>query len=101
METTYHSGVGVDNLAVRAAPTLLKNLHGNMSNKQDIFRQNSVDYSEILIYTEYRTHVCVYKGVHRMKDYKEKFVKLLDKLTSSQIEYIYHLACKLFGQTPD
>ena len=36
-----------------------------------------------------------------MKDYKEKLVELLDKLASSQIEYIYHLACKLFGQTVD
>lgn len=36
-----------------------------------------------------------------MKDYKEKLIELLDKLSSSQIEYIYHLACKLFGHTPD
>lgn len=36
-----------------------------------------------------------------MKEYKEKFVKLLDKLTANQIEYLYHLTCKLFGQTPD
>lgn len=36
-----------------------------------------------------------------MKEYKEKLIKLLDKLTSSQIEYLYYFACKLFGQAPD
>lgn len=36
-----------------------------------------------------------------MKDYKEKLINLLEKLTVSQIEYIYHLTCKLFGQTAD
>lgn len=36
-----------------------------------------------------------------MKEYKEKFMKLLDKLTSSQIEYLYHLAERLFGHTSD
>jgi hypothetical protein len=36
-----------------------------------------------------------------MNEYKEKLVKQLDKLTSSQIEYIYHLVCKLFGHTCD
>ena len=41
------------------------------------------------------------KGVHRMEDYKEKLIKLLEKLTARQIEYIYHLACKLFGHTAD
>ena len=67
----------------------------------DRFRQISIDYSEYFAYTDFRTDVCVYKGVHRMKDYKEKLIKLLDKLASSQIEYLYHLACKLFGQTAD
>ena len=41
------------------------------------------------------------KGVHIMKDYKEKLIKLLEKLTAGQIEYIYHLTCKLFGHTAD
>lgn len=36
-----------------------------------------------------------------MKDKKEMFNKLLDKLSANQIEYLYHLACKLFGQAPD
>ena len=36
-----------------------------------------------------------------MKEYKEKFIKLLDKLTSSQIEYLYRLAEKLFGHASD
>lgn len=36
-----------------------------------------------------------------MKGYKEKLIKLLDLLTENQIEYIYHLATKLFGHSPD
>ena len=36
-----------------------------------------------------------------MKEYKEMLVKLLDMLTENQIEYIYHLVTKLFGQAPD
>lgn len=67
----------------------------------DTIRQNSIDYSEYLTYTGFRTDVCVYKGVLRMKEYKEKFNKLLDKLTANQIEYLYHLGCKLFGHAPD
>ena len=94
----YHPGVGVDNLAVRAALTLLIKFR---SVSLDIFRQVFIDYSEYIVYTVYKTFVCVYRGVHRMKDYKEKLISLLEKLTASQIEYIYHLACKLFGQTTD
>ena len=71
----------------------------------DIIRQNSIDYSEYFTYTGFRTDVCVYKGVHRMKEYKDKlinnFVNLLNKLAVSQIEYLYHLACRLFGHAPD
>ena len=67
----------------------------------DTIRQNSIDYSKNLIYTDFRTDVCVCKGVRIMKEQKEKLIKLLDKLTSNQIEYIYHLACKLFGHAPD
>jgi hypothetical protein len=94
----YHPGVGVSSLAT-SAPTLLSKIY--VSVLLDIFRQISIDYSEYFAYTDFRTDVCVYKGVHRMKDYKEKLIKLLDKLASSQIEYIYHLACRLFGQTAD
>ena len=98
----YHSwGCGGRELGGSAAPTLLKSLLCNVSAELDTFRQISVDYSEYFVYTDFRTDVCVCKGVHRMKDYKEKLVELLDKLASSQIEYIYHLACKLFGQTAD
>ena len=75
--------------------------HFLLSVKTDIIRQNSIDYSEDLFYTDFRTNVCVYKGVRIMKDLKEKFTKLLDKLTSNQIEYLYYLACKLFGHAPD
>ena len=93
-------GVGVDSWQLEA-PTLLKNSPVLL----DIIRQNSIDYSKNLIYTDFRTYVCVYKGVQRMKDQKEKFRmlldKLLDKLTSNQIEYLYYLGCKLFGQAPD
>ena len=32
---------------------------------------------------------------------KEKFYKLLDKLSANQIVYLYHLAFKLFGQAID
>ena len=71
----------------------------------DTIRQNSIDYSEYFTYTVFRTCVCVYKGVHRMKENKEmliqKFIKLLNKLAVSQIEYLYHLGCRLFGQTVD
>ncbi len=91
----YHSGCGGRQLGGSAAPTLL------LSDKTDTIRQISIDYSEKLTYTGFRTNVCVYKGVRIMKDKKEKFTKLLDKLTSSQIEYLYHLACKLFGHAPD
>jgi hypothetical protein len=41
------------------------------------------------------------KGCVELKEYKEKFAKLLDKLTVNQIKYIYFLACKLFGYAPD
>ena len=67
----------------------------------DTIRQNPIDYSEYFTYTGFRTDVCVYKGVLRMKEYKEKFIKLLDKLTANQIEYLYHLGCKLVGHAPD
>ena len=36
-----------------------------------------------------------------MNEQREKFNKLLDKLSANKIEYLYHLACKLFGQAPD
>ena len=88
-------GVGVDNLVVRAAPTFVQ------SKLLDIIRQFFIDSSEYLIYTIYRTNVCVYKGVRIMNEQKEMLTKLLDKLTSNQIEYLYYLACKLFGHTPD
>ena len=71
----------------------------------DTIRQNSIDYSEYFTYTGFRTDVCVYKGVHRMKEYKDKlinnFVNLLNNLAESQIVYLYHLACRLFGHAPD
>ena len=67
----------------------------------DIIRQVYVDYSKYFVYTVNKTYVCVYKGVRIMKDQKELLTKLLDKLTSNQVEYLYHLACKLFGHTPD
>ena len=77
----------------------------DLSGLSDTIRQNSVDYSENFTYTDYRTDVCVYKGVHRMKENKEKlidkFVKLLNELAVSQIEFLYHLACRLFGHAPD
>ena len=80
------------------APTFFNRIGTNLL---DTIRQISIDYSECFIYTKYRTNVCVYKGVHRMKDYKEMLIKLLDKLSANQIEYLYHLACKLFGQAMD
>lgn len=36
-----------------------------------------------------------------MKEYKEMLIELLDMLTDNQIEYIYRLAAKLFGHSPD
>ena len=36
-----------------------------------------------------------------MRSMKEKLIKLIDSLTESQIEYIYHLANKLFGHATD
>ena len=76
-----------------------------LSVKSDIIRQFSSDYSENFPYTDFRTNVCVYKGVRIMKDQKEKFTKLMDKLceklSAKQIEYLYYLACKLFGHAPD
>ena len=44
----------------------------------------------------------VNKGGHiRMNDYKEKIIGLLNKLSASQIEFLYHFATKLFGHAPD
>ena len=36
-----------------------------------------------------------------MNEHKEKLIELLDNLTPSQIEYLSHLACKLFGHATD
>lgn len=36
-----------------------------------------------------------------MFDFKERFIELLESLDMRQIEYLYHLACKLFGHTVD
>ncbi len=36
-----------------------------------------------------------------MNDYKEKIIGFLDKLSVSQIEFLYHFATKLFGHAPD
>ena len=36
-----------------------------------------------------------------MNEQIEKFNKLLYKLSANQIEFLYHLGCKLFGQAPD
>ena len=36
-----------------------------------------------------------------MKDYKTMLIDMLNKLTPSQIEYLYHLVSKLFGHAPD
>ena len=41
------------------------------------------------------------EGINSMDDFKTKLVKLLSKLNSYQIEFLYHFACKLFGYTPD
>jgi hypothetical protein len=57
LETAYHPGVGVDNLAVRTAPTLLKNSNLQWSDILDTIRQNSIDYSDNLTYTGFRTIV--------------------------------------------
>ena len=89
------SGVGVDSLAARSPHILY------VSNKQDTIRQISIDYLEYFAYTGFRTDVCVYRGGHKMKEYKEMLIKLLDMLTENQIEYIYHLMTKLFGHSPD
>ena len=36
-----------------------------------------------------------------MNDFKKKLIELLDKLDGSKIEYLYYLACKLFGYASD
>lgn len=36
-----------------------------------------------------------------MSPIKEKLIKLIDSLTDSQIEYIYHLVKRLFGHASD
>ena len=51
----YHPGVGVDNLAV-GSPHTYKTVF-MQSNLTDTIRQNSIDYSENLTYTDYRTFV--------------------------------------------
>jgi hypothetical protein len=79
--------------------------HTQLSTYSDSNRQFAIDYSEDSKYNWYRTNVCVYKGVRRMKDCKETMIelmnKLLRKLTAKQIEYLYHLGTKLFGETVD
>lgn len=101
----YHPVCGWTAWRFVLPPHFLKSPPINVSNIRDIIRQISIDYSEYLTYTVIRTCVCVYKGVRRMKDQKEKLIKksieLLDKLSSAQIEYLYHLACKLFGHASD
>lgn len=72
----------------------IQNLHSK-------FRHISIDYSENFFYNYYRTDVCVCKGVRQMDTYKDKLIKLLDKLSEKQIEYIYYLIVSLFGHTPD
>ena len=46
-------------------------------------------------------NVIVDEGVFVMNEYKEKLIKLLEILTVRQVEYLYHLASRLFGQTVD
>ena len=41
------------------------------------------------------------KGVRIMTDYKEQLIALLNKLSHSQLEYLYYLVAKLFGHATD
>lgn len=36
-----------------------------------------------------------------MNSMKNNLMKLIDKLSERQMEYLYHLVRNLFGQTPD
>ena len=36
-----------------------------------------------------------------MDNIKDKVINLINKLNNNQLEYIYHLTCKLFGYAPD
>lgn len=108
METAYHSGCGGGKLGGSMPPHLPRNFVSSFL--LDRFRQISIDYSEKFYYTDYRTNVCVYRGVHYMEDCKENNIELLKKLTANQIkvlgeltanqlEYLCCLAEKLFGKT--
>ena len=36
-----------------------------------------------------------------MSSMKSNLIKLIEKLSERQVEYLYHLVRNLFGQTPD
>ena len=84
-----------DRLVARSAsafPTF--QIWANFGNK------SCIDYFGNIGYNLLQTDVW-YKGVYNMSSMKDKLIKLLDRLSDSQIEYIYYLAGKLFGHAVD
>lgn len=92
----YHSGCGGGQLGGSCCPHIL---NGSFCQTHfDKFLLTILNPCSILNIEQMFAFT---KGVHRMKETKDKLIAVLDKLTSNQIEYIYHLVCKLFGQAPN
>ena len=63
-------------------------------------KKSCIDYLSNFGYNLIQTDVW-YKGVYNMSSVKEKLIKLIDRLSDSQIEYIFYLVGNLFGHTAD
>lgn len=63
-------------------------------------KKSYIDYFGNFGYNLNQTDVW-YKGVYNMSSIKEKLIKLIDRLSESQIEYIFYLVGNLFGHTAD
>ena len=96
---TYHpADVGVVSL-VTDTPTLCKNMVIKFLRAPfDIIRLTVLNFSSII---ESEQTFAENKGVRIMTDYKEQLIALLNKLSHSQLEYLYYLVAKLFGHTTD
>ena len=86
---------------VADTPTLRKNMTGKIY--RTYFDNILLTIQNIPSIILNRTDVRDCKGVHSMKNRKEQLIefmnKLMNKLTTNQIEYLYHLTTKLFGET--
>ena len=73
METTYHPVCGGGNLAVRLPPHFLSSV------LLDTIRQNSIDYSEYLTYTDFRTLVRLKERGYGMSTHELELFKIINE----------------------